>query len=37
MFWIVMLVLGSLSLDLARDGQVTIPHVVVPVKGDDTK
>ena len=36
-FWIGMLVLGSLSLGLARDGQVNMPHVVVPVKGGAIK
>ena len=36
-FWIGMLVLGSLSLDVGRDGQVNMPHVVIPVEGDATK
>ena len=37
LFWIGMLVLGSLSLDIARYGQVNMPHVIVPVEGDATK
>ena len=36
-FWIGMLVLGSLSLDISRDGQVNMPHVIVPAEGDATK
>ena len=36
-FWIGMLVLGSLSLYVARDRQVNMPHVVVTVKGYATK
>ena len=35
--WIGMLVLGSLSMDVTRDGQVNITHVVVPVEGDATE
>ena len=32
-FWICMLVLGSLSLNIARDEQVNMPHVIIPVEG----
>ena len=37
LFWIGVLVLSSLSLDVARDGQVNMPHVIIPVEGDATK
>ena len=36
-FWIGMLVLGSLSLDIARYRQVKMPHVIVPFEGYATK
>ena len=36
-FWIGMLILSYLSLDLARDGQVHMPRVIIPSKGDATK
>ena len=36
-FWIGIFLLGSLSLDIARDGQVNMPHVIVTVEGDATK
>ena len=37
LFWIGMLVLGTLSLDVSREGQVNTPHVVVLFEGDATK
>ena len=36
-FWIGMLLLSSLSMDVARDGQVNMPHVIIPVAGHATK
>ena len=37
LFFISMLVLGYLYLDVSRDEQVNMPHAVVPVEGDATK
>ena len=36
-FWIGMLILRSLSLELARDGQVYMPCVIIPFESDAKK